>query len=136
MKNKTFTEEWLRRAESNFAIAKKGKKISSKVTYDDLCFECQQAAEKSLKAILVSIDRPFDRTHFLERLFELLKNAGIDIPPVIEESSFLSEYATVSRYPGNYDPADNKDYKSAIKAAEKVLKWAKSIIEKKPGKLF
>lgn len=138
MKNNSYSpvKEWLSRAESNFEIAKAGKRISKKVSYDDLCFECQQAAEKAIKAILIFYDLPFLKKHDIDYLLDLAKEAKVDVPPAIKETSFLSEYATDTRYPGNYDPANNKEYKTALRAAQKVLKWAKSIIEKKNGKLF
>jgi HEPN domain-containing protein len=47
MKNRHGVEEWLRRARSNIARAKIGR-ISEDVLYEDLCFDCQQAVEKSL----------------------------------------------------------------------------------------
>jgi HEPN domain-containing protein len=44
--------EWLRRAKSNFALAK--QRWSEEIYYEDLCFETQQAVEKALKAVLLS----------------------------------------------------------------------------------
>lgn len=40
------SEEWLRRAKSNLERARKGK-LSEDILYEDLCFDCQQVAEKS-----------------------------------------------------------------------------------------
>ena len=39
--------------------------------YDAVCFHCQQAAEKYLKAYLVFLDVDFPPTHNLARLIEL-----------------------------------------------------------------
>jgi HEPN domain-containing protein len=44
--------EWLNRAISSFEKAKSASTISY-VYYEDLCFDCQQAVEKSLKALLI-----------------------------------------------------------------------------------
>ena len=125
---------WLARAESSFAHAKVGR-VSKKIMYEDLCFNCQQAAEKAIKAILVHNNWNFPWTHDIEALLKLLKSKDVDIPPVIFQSEKLYRYATKSRYPGDEDPVTAKEYKEALKVSEKVLKWAKAIIEKK-GKLL
>ncbi len=41
----TNSQEWLRRAKSNLAIAKMGR-ISDEILFEDLCFDAQQAAER------------------------------------------------------------------------------------------
>jgi len=66
----------------------------------------------------------------------LLKQAKVDIPEVVRDAKILTDYANLSRYPDYFDTIDKKEYKQAIKLTEKVLKWAKSIIEKKENKLF
>ena len=43
-------EEWLERAKGNLALAKQRK--PKEAYWDDLCFEAEQAAEKSIKAVL------------------------------------------------------------------------------------
>ncbi|MDI6735051.1 MAG: HEPN domain-containing protein [bacterium] len=50
MKDKEFVLEWLKRAKSHLARAKLGK-TSEEVLYEDLCFDCQQVAEKTIKAL-------------------------------------------------------------------------------------
>ncbi|NLY75899.1 MAG: HEPN domain-containing protein [Firmicutes bacterium] len=46
MKNSELAGAWLKRAISNLEKAKIGK-ISDTLFYEDLCFDCQQAAEKA-----------------------------------------------------------------------------------------
>jgi HEPN domain-containing protein len=43
-------QEWLKRAKGNLALAKQPK--PREAFWDDLCFDAQQAAEKSIKAVL------------------------------------------------------------------------------------
>ena len=52
MKNNQEITKWLNRAEGNLERAKIGK-LNDKTYYEDLCFDCQQAVEKSLKALLL-----------------------------------------------------------------------------------
>ena len=41
------------------------------VLFEDLCFDAQQAAEKALKAVLISGGRRFPKTHDLTELLHL-----------------------------------------------------------------
>jgi hypothetical protein len=55
MKNSALVKQWRIRALSNLDRARAGK-IQNTILYEDLCFDCQQAVEKSLKALLVAHD--------------------------------------------------------------------------------
>ena len=57
-KNLPGAEEWLKRARSNIEGAKVGI-VSEGILYEDLCFDCQQAVEKSLKGLLVHLKIEF-----------------------------------------------------------------------------
>ena len=54
--------EWLRRARSNLARARADRGLPDDL-YEDLCFDTQQAVEKSLKALLVHRGLAFPKTH-------------------------------------------------------------------------
>jgi len=54
-------QEWLKRAKGNLALAKQAK--PKEAFWDDLCFDAQQAAEKSIKAVLVHSKIDFPKTH-------------------------------------------------------------------------
>ena len=128
MKNEDVVEAWLKRARSNLAKSKVGK-VSEEILYEDLCFECQQAVEKSLKALLVSINIEFPWTHLIARLIELVEANGIDVPEEVKDSISLTEYAVDTRYPGDYEPLDEEAYKEALEIAERVVNWVE-------GKIF
>jgi HEPN domain-containing protein len=71
MKKDEELNKWMRFAESAFELAKRGR-VSKKITYEDLCFQAQQAAEKSIKAVLIFYNIPFPKTHKIEYLLQLL----------------------------------------------------------------
>ena len=54
-------QEWLKRAKGNLALAKQSK--PKEAFWDDLCFDAQQAAEKSIKTMLVQRQIDFPKTH-------------------------------------------------------------------------
>src|SRR5262249_33208927 len=69
---KKLTADWVRKAESDYRVA--GKLARSRPPENDfVCFCCQQAAEKYLKALLVEVGLAVPRTHNLEDLLGLLR---------------------------------------------------------------
>ena len=127
MKNQTLVHDWLRRAKSNLARARLGR-VSKDILYEDLCFDCQQAVEKGLKALLVRLSIIFPRTHSITRLVELVEENGIDVPQEVKESIVLTEYAVSTRYPGDYEPIDEAEFKEAFIIAEGVILWIEKIL--------
>lgn len=122
---------WIKRAESNLAKAGVGRS-DEKILYEDLCFDCQQAVEKSLKALLVLYDQDPLITHSITLLLGNIKgNINIDIPDFVNESVILSDYAVQTRYPGFYEPVTVEEYNTALQLASQVLNWVKNEIESK-----
>ncbi|MGH7453573.1 MAG: HEPN domain-containing protein [bacterium] len=128
MKDKTLVDEWFKRAHSNLERAKVGK-VAEEILFEDLCFDCQQTVEKSIKALLVQLDIEFEKIHSIAKLLKQLEGAGIKVPEEIKETAELSVYAVDTRYPGDYDPVTAPEYKLALAMAEKVIKWAEELIE-------
>ncbi len=122
MKNQELVEAWVIRAESNLYRAREGR-ISDRILFEDLCYDCQQAAEKSLKGLLVSLYLEVPRTHNVGILLKVLDNAGITIPKPVILASALTEYAVNTRYPGDYEHVNEEEYESALHMAEEVYSW-------------
>lgn len=119
--------EWLRRARSNLARAKADRGLPD-VIYEDLCFDAQQAAEKSIKALLVRRKVPFPKTHDLIDLLTLLQRSGLEVPAEIRQAGILNGYAVDARYPGLSEEVSEEDYLEAVRLAEGVLRWTESFI--------
>lgn len=128
MRNEPLVIIWLKRAKSNLHIAKAGK-VFEDILYEDLCFDCEQAVEKALKALLVSIDVSFPRTHSISYLIELIESQNIKVPDEIKDSISLTAYAVSTRYPGDFEPVDEQEYREALETAKKVFDWVRKIIE-------
>ena len=128
MKNKEFVMEWLRRAKSNLARARCGK-IKDEILYEDLCFDCQQAVEKAIKALLISIDKEFPPIHSIARLLEIVSETEIKIPAEIQEAIDLTDYAVNTRYPGEREAVTKEEYDEAIAISEAVYRWVSGIIK-------
>ena len=119
-------ELWLRRAESNLRIAQRGQEEG--IFFEDLCFEAQQAAEKALKGLLIYLSDDYPRTHSFNLLLARLEPL-LPIPEEIREVVELSDYAVQMRYPGDYYPVSEEEYRRAIALAERVWRWAQAETE-------
>ena len=96
--------------------------------YELLCFHAQQAAEKSLKAVLIHYGIEPPRTHNLERLIDLLP-ASMTRERVLTQSARLTIFATSSRYPGSQERVDEDEYIEAVRLAQDVVNWAAAMLE-------
>lgn len=118
--------DWLRRAKSSLIRAKQPK--HEEVFWEDYCFDAQQAAEKSLKALLLFHRIPFRFVHDIAELLTVLEQNGISLPEQIRAAAELSEYAVAARYPGPIEPVTEEEYKEAVEIAETVLSWVEGLI--------
>ncbi len=119
-------EEWIKRAKSNLAIAR--QPATEDIYLEDLCFETQQAAEKALKAALLSKNIPFRFVHDLSELLTLLDQHGLSLPEDIKAAATLTDYSVEARYPGPFEPVTEDEYREALRIAETVVAWAESLI--------
>lgn len=115
--------QWLDRAESSLALAKQPKPENA--YWDDLCYLAQQAAEKALKAVYHSLQKPHRFTHDIEELGKGLADLGLDLPNAIREAVVLTRYAVETRYPGVSESTTDAEYRDAVKLAEEVVQWAR-----------
>lgn len=120
-------EEWLKRAKSNLAIA--GQPKTEEIYFEDYCFETQQAAEKALKALLLSKGIQFRFVHDLAELLTLLEQNGVALPDEIRDAAALTDYSVEVRYPGPFEPVTEEEFREAFHIAEAVVKWAESQIK-------
>ena len=66
------TQEWIDKAEGDFATADRKLQVQQTPNYDAVCFHSQQCIEKYLKACLQEENIVFNRTHDLNTLLDLL----------------------------------------------------------------
>ena len=118
--------DWLRYAHSNLELAR--VKRPPKVLFEGLCFHAQQAVEKALKAVLIAKGVPPTKTHNIRTLPDLLPPDVVP-PEEVEDAAGLTDYAVISRYPGDFESIDEKEYKETVQLAETVVFWAERIIQ-------
>ena len=121
MAREDITINWLKRAKSNLIRAKIEKLPD--VYWEDLCYDAQQACEKSLKALLIINEIKFRFVHDIGELINTLGKNQVSVPAEIKESVILSEYAVETRYPFPSQPVSEDDYVEAVTISEKVYNW-------------
>lgn len=93
---------------------------------ENICYHAEQCVEKSLKAILVHLEKPVPVTHDLGIITERV-NQFLPLE-VHADLTLYTEFATTRRYEESDMILDRADLDAAVKIAEDVLAWAKSHI--------
>jgi HEPN domain-containing protein len=96
---KKLTAAWIRKAESDFRVAKNLALLRPPV-HDEVCFHCQQAAEKYFKALLQEWGLSIPKIHELDNLLALLLPSDATLRVVRRGLNGLSRFAVNYRYPG------------------------------------
>ena len=110
---------WIRKAEGDYDNATNELKRGRRAPVDTICFHAQQTIEKYLKAILVLKGLEVPRTHDIPALLGLLPKAAR--PPMTKaEQELISDYAVITRYPGDYEPIALVDARKAVTIAGRV----------------
>lgn len=84
-----------------------------------ICFHCQQAVEKTMKAALAKYELEIPRTHDLLELLDLVTVLFPSIASLEPNLLGLNDFAVVVRYPSHV-PLEEQDALDALKAVEKI----------------
>lgn len=126
-------EKWIQKAESDLKIIEKDIVTDSPVT-DVLCFHCQQAAEKYLKAYLVYRNQTPEKTHLIERLIEKCMKFDKEFEK-LSDTVVLTTYSVELRYPDDMYFPTLTETKKALSLAKKVKKFVLKKISDPRNKL-
>jgi len=92
------------------------------------CYQCQQAAEKALKAYLTHVGHSFKFTHDLLELCVVCGTFNESFNDLEGDCSDISHYATDARYP-NKNEIDETETQAALHKAERIVMLCKNLIE-------
>lgn len=123
-------ESWLKKAENDLLSADNNL-ASTRIPFDVVCYNSQQAAEKLLKAAVVHLGFAPSRTHdLLALLAELARNLTTPVPAAIEECCIvLNPYAVEVRYPDDISNPTHEDALEARQAAQRIRTWVHSLLQ-------
>jgi len=124
--DKIIVEEWLRFANNDMEAAL----ILSNhfpMQLEIICYHCQQAAEKALKAYLLFSDQEPPKTHNLESLVDLCIELSTEFSEIVDECEYLNPFGVQPRYPFNFELVDSDAIMSAEKG-EKIVEFVRKMI--------
>lgn len=113
-----YIEKWILKAVNDLKVAEHElRQPEDEIITDAVCFHCQQAVEKLLKAYLVSKNIDFGKTHNLEFLLE----SCLKIDPDFKDMDVgnLSFYAVEIRYPDEFYMPSVAEAKECFNIASK-----------------
>jgi HEPN domain-containing protein len=111
---------WLAKSNGDLAVAK--ILIEGDEPHLDAgVYHCQQAAEKSLKALLALDAHPFPRSHNLRSLLDLALPQHPELSILADACMLLTPYATEFRYPGDIFEPDPSEATEALLLAQDII---------------
>jgi HEPN domain-containing protein len=102
--------------------------IATGLALDTVCFHAQQAAEKSLKALLALRDVVYPWSHDLATLMSLARPLFPSVAAMEGDLLSLAPYAVEARYNADVDPTLD-EARAALASAQKVYALAEKIIQ-------
>jgi HEPN domain-containing protein len=120
-------KQWLAKAKNDLLNADNNLKADH-IPFDTVCFHCQQAGEKLLKAYLVGNNHSYPLTHDLFLILEKILPMDKDAENLRDSLAILMPYAVEIRYPDDWYLPTEEDALEAREAAAQVLKWLKKAL--------
>lgn len=108
--------EWIFKAEHDLGMARLALDHKPEYT-DSICFHCQQAAEKYIKACLVYMDIDFKKSHSLSYLLDLISEREKIAEEIYSMADQLESYAVKTRYPVEWPEPTLEDAQEAYRYA-------------------
>ena len=125
---KEYIKQWLLKADEDLLVVNTliEQNFAAKAS---ICFHCQQAAEKYLKAFLIAHDKEFPKTHSIEYLLAECSAFDKEFKQVDPES--LSDFGVGARYPIDLYLPSKEEILSYKQIVLKVKKLLENSLEKK-----
>lgn len=117
---KPITQEWIEKAEGDWATLTREFRARKNPNHDAVCFHAQQCAEKYLKAYLQEAGISFAKTHNLEKLLDDLMPIEPSWNFFRNEAIILTSFAVEFRYPGV--KSTKSDAKDAVRHCRLIRK--------------
>ncbi|MFO7969928.1 MAG: HEPN domain-containing protein [Candidatus Izemoplasmatales bacterium] len=104
-------------------------KLGISMPSSSLCFHCQQAAEKYLKAYIIYLSLHYEKVHDLKYLLNIIEKRREVSNKLKEYAALLNEYTIDSRYPDYWQDPTLSETKECIKAANHFKKYINEVFK-------
>lgn len=91
-------QKWLSKADLDLLTAERLLSFSEEPTIETICFHCQQAVEKYIKAFLIFKEKDFKKVHEIGYLLAIAKEVDGDFEQITDAET-LTDFAVEVRYP-------------------------------------
>lgn len=124
-------KEWLNLAEMDYGVATHLFENYLPKPFEIICYHCQQATEKAIKAIIISKDVQggVPKSHDLSFLLRQVKNHVKIEEEYYDYADTLAPYGVTIRYPSELF-LEERHAREALQYAHEILNWAKHVLEK------
>lgn len=112
--------QWIEKAEEDWLVV---QRLCAEGPAGVVCFHAQQCVEKYVKAVLTLHGIDFPKIHGISELAALLPEPGVPV-----EQERLTDYATVTGYPGDYDPIGLEEAQAAVELARRARACLRRLI--------
>jgi HEPN domain-containing protein len=120
---------WVVKADEDLCVAERVLEPADGCPAASVGFHAQQCIEKYVKALLVWRGLESPKTHDLLKLLRLLP-ASARTGLSADEAETLTDYATVSRYPGEDEPLRYVEAKRAVQVARRTRQRVRKLLPK------
>lgn len=120
-------KDWLDYAKMDLGVAKHLNKTYYPKPLEVICFHAQQAAEKSIKALVISKGAPggMPKVHDLSFLLNQVKNLVNIDDRLYDYADTLTPYAVSAKYPNELF-LEEKHAVQAIEFADAIYAWVEA----------
>ena len=124
-------KEWFRFAQTDYGVAEHLFGNYHPKPLEIICFHCQQAVEKCLKAIIVLYGSQggMPKKHDLFLLLNQIKNMVKFEQNFYDYADILSPYSVAMRYPNELH-LEERHSEEALRIAKEVMEWTDGILER------
>jgi HEPN domain-containing protein len=131
-KTREHTRMWLEKANNDF---KNAEIILAAQTesppLDTVCFHCQQAAEKFIKAFLVFHGKLFPFSHNLADLVAICMQVDLAFAAIQRKAETLTPFAVEIRYPDDFYMPTKEEAKEAFAIATEIKTFISARLDDK-----
>ncbi len=122
-------QRWIDYAEKDLAVAKHLWASFHPKPLEIICYHCQQAAEKAIKAVYIAKEIPggLPRKHDLSFLLEQMKNHVSVSDDLLDIADSLNSFGVIVRYPNDIQ-IDESTVIHALQFADTIMAWSENIL--------
>lgn len=123
--------EWYDMAVVDLGVAKHLEKTYYPKPLEIICYHCQQATEKAIKALILHLgtEGGMPKLHDLSFLLNQIKNKVTIEDKYYDCADTLTPYGVSIRYPNELF-LEERHAKEALECADEILQWVGNVIEK------